>query len=176
MKTCCSHADERWWGDGTMQKKKKSGSSDVGLDSKRRSLIFLFFPLKVTLDFVYRAGTLRWNSCQVRGRLLWTASGVWAIQKKEGADIINMKTFWKSSERQQQFKSAFYSLVVFEFRVVEMDGITPLRSASCSDHCRWKNTTHKFINSKEWREFNTVKILNLVTAYTIPEKSSTFRC
>lgn len=136
MKTCCSHADERWWGDGTMQQKKKSGSSDVGLDSKRRSLIFLFFPLKVTLDFVYRAGSLRRNSCQVHGRLLWTASGVWAIQKKEGADIINMKTFWKSSERQQQFKSAFYSLVVFEFRVVEMDGITPLRSASCSDHCR----------------------------------------
>lgn len=58
------------------------------------------------------------------------------FKKKEGTDIINMKTFWKSSERQQQFKSAFYSLVVFEFRVVEMDGITPLRSASYSDHCR----------------------------------------
>lgn len=76
----------RWWevmrGWHDAKKKKKSGSSDVGLDSKRRSLIFLFFPLKVTLDFVYRAGSLRRNSCQVRGRLLWTASGVWVIQKK----------------------------------------------------------------------------------------------
>lgn len=176
MKTCCSHADERWWGDGTMQKKKK-WLFRCGAWFEAALLNLSVFPAegdtRLCLPSRIASSKQLSSSRQTAVNCQWCLS---YSKKKEGTDIINMKTFWKSSERQQQFKSAFYSLVVFEFRVVEMDGITPLRSASCSDHCRLKNTTHEFINSKEWREFNTVKILNLVTAYTIPEKSSTVRC
>lgn len=44
MKTCCSHADERWWGDGTMQKKKKKWLFRCGARFEAALLNLSVFP------------------------------------------------------------------------------------------------------------------------------------